>query len=261
MLRRSKRLPSLKGFTPILILNVLCLFLLGCNNKKNPTSSEEGTSLDKLSCLEHLSSNPMLTDGNYTINHDNDVGTPSVSVFCDMASGGWTRIIKDSTTTVDDLSSFGDTSEISSTFYSDPTMGIGWGEAVVTGGANADCRFTSKFVMSKLWDYQEIKFEVSAEYKLLSSPDNSYGYLYISNNLSDNSTAFAEFIDAWTSDLLGANQIKVNGTIIRNETSSSSDLIGYPFNITVSGNKLQLCMGGEDPGAYNKRYIKSMWIK
>jgi len=241
-----------------LIFVILFITLTSCQ-KKGGSNSE--TSAEKLSCFDHLSSNPMLTDGNYTINHDNDVATPSVSVFCDMAAGGWTQIIKDSTTTVDELSSFGDTSEISDTFYSDPTMGIGWGEAVDTGGANADCRFSSKFVMSKLWDYQEIKFEVSAEYKLLSSPDNSYGYLYISNNFVDQSVAFASFIDAWSSDAWGANRVTVNGNVVRSNTLSTTDLVGYPFSITVAGNKLQLCMGGEDPGAYNKRYIKSMWIK
>ena len=234
---------------------------MGCSNKKNSSSVEEATSVDKLSCLEHLSSNPMLADGDYTINHDNDVDTPSISVFCDMTGGGWTRIIKDSTTTAVDLSLFGDVSEISSTFYSDATMGIGWGEAVATGGNNADCMYTAKFVMNKLWDYQEIKFSVSAEYKLLSSPNNSYGYLYISNDLADGSAYFASFIDAWSSDSWGANRITVNGNVIRDNTSSTADLIDYPFSITVSGNKLQLCIGGEIPGENNKRYINSMWIK
>jgi hypothetical protein len=178
-----------------------------------------------------------------------------------MTAGGWTQIIKDSTTTTNDLELFGDTSEIISTFYSDAGMGIGWGEPVVTGGQNADCMYSSKFVMNKLWDYQEIKFEVSGEYQLSSSPNNSYGYLYISNNLSDSSSKIAEFIDAWEVDTLGANRVVVNGTIVRDTNSSTTDLIGYPFNITASGNKLQLCMGGEIPGTYNKRYIKSMWIK
>lgn len=215
----------------------------------------------KVSCLDHLTSKPGLANGYYQINHDVDDSTPLISVYCDMTGGGWTRIIKDNTTTVNDLALFGDTSEIEATFYSHPTMGIGWGEPVVTGGSNADCRFTDKFIMNNLWTYAEIKFSVSGEYLSPSSPDLSYGYMYINNNFSDPASWIANNIDAWTADASGSNSITVNGIQVRAGTESSADLINYSFTVPANGNQLQVCLGGELPGAYTKRYLNAMWIK
>lgn len=178
-----------------------------------------------------------------------------------MTGGGWTRIIKDNSTTVNDLALFGNTDEINSSFYSDPVMGIGWGEVNTTGGANADCRFAQKFVMERLWNYTEIKMEVSATFGVVSDPDNSAGYMYISNNFSNATSHIAAFNDGWLSEASGSNSVTVNGVVIRSQNASFADLIAYPFTIPTSGNKLQVCLGGEDPFAYNKRYINSMWIK
>lgn len=132
----------------------LLFFLTSCNefyNVKDIVAVPE-----KMSCLEHLNSNPALPNGQYDINHDRDESTQMISVYCDMSGGGWTRIIKDSTTTVNDLALFGDTTDIASTFYSDPVKGIGWGEPVATGGSNAHCGFAPKLAMPRLWNYQRL---------------------------------------------------------------------------------------------------------
>lgn len=215
----------------------------------------------KVSCLEHLTSKPSSGNGFYQINHDLNDSTPLISVYCDMTGGGWTRIVKDSTTTVNEMALFGDTSEISSSFYSDATKGIGWGESVVTGGSNADCQYSSKFVMNSLWDYSEIKFTVSGDYSNPSDPDNSYGYMYVNNDFTDLSSWIAVTVDAWTADATGSNAVAVNGVEIRNRNASATDMIAYTFTVPATGNKLQVCMGGELPASYTKRYINDMWIK
>lgn len=240
------------------LLSIYSLLLLA---SCQPENFEIEFFVPKVSCLEHLTSKPSAANGFYQINHDVDDSTPLISVYCDMTGGGWTRIVKDSTTTVNDLALFGDTAEIVATFYTDPTMGIGWGEPVVTGGSNADCRFTDKFIMDKLWTYSELKFSVSGEYLSPSSPDLSYGYMYVNNNFSDLTTWIANSIDAWTADASGSNSVSVNGVEIRAQNASSADMINYTFTVPATGNQLQVCIGGEIPGAYTKRYINSMWIK
>lgn len=215
----------------------------------------------KVSCLEHLTSKPGSANGFYQINHDVDDSTPVISVYCDMTGGGWTRIVKDSTTTVNDLALFGETDEIASSFYSDPIKGIGWGESVATGGDNADCRYASKFVMNNLWSYSEIKFTVSGDYSNPSDPDNSYGYMYVNNDFSDLTSWIAVTVDAWTADATGSNAVAVNGVEIRGRNASATDMISYSFTVPATGNKLQVCMSGELPASYTKRYINAMWIK
>lgn len=233
------------------------LFLTSCNEfygMKNAAIPE------KLSCLEHLNENPALINGQYNINHDRDESTPMISVYCDMTGGGWTRIIKDSTTTVSDLAIFGDTTDIADTFYSDPLKGIGWGESVVTGGANADCGFAPKLAMHRLWNYQEIKFVISGDFHAVGGAENSAGYLYISNNLTSHSY-IATFLDAWLAEASGSNHLDVGGTVVHDRIQTTGDLIDFAFTIPTPGNQLEVCMSGEAPYDYSKRYIHAMWIK
>lgn len=227
-------------------------------------SCEKSLEIKKISlnsCADYLKDNPSLPNGFYSIDHDVDESTPKITVYCDMSGGGWTRIIKDSTTTTADLAVFGDVSEIESTFYSDPTMGIGWGEAIVTGGSNADCRYAPKFVMAKLWNYTQMKITVSARASIVSAPDNSVGYMYINNEFDNEARFITSFVDAWLADASGANSITNNNGATPIRARDTIDVLNYDYIVAASGNKMQVCMGGEDSYVYNERFIGELWIR
>jgi hypothetical protein len=126
------------------------------------------------SCKEILDNGQSFGDGVYTIDTDGEGEQTAkpFEVYCDMTTdgGGWTEIVKDSTTTLADLAKFGDTSNISSTFYSNSTKGIGWG---------TNDRYYKEFKIDRLV-FSEIRITISGNY---NNPAKGLGKLIIGDTL------------------------------------------------------------------------------
>lgn len=216
------------------------------------------------SCKDAYDSDPGLPDGTYSIDHDGDSGTDPVDVTCDMTNGGWTQLIGDDTTSLADLANFGDTSDITGTFYTDSTYGIGWGDVANTTStplvAEMEC-----LVMDDIPTYDDIKMQVSADHLMGALPldIDSFGYLFVSGSLVS-SNDIVDFRDEWFLDTLGANSLDVLNVELL-DGSILADTVNEQVTTTYSGTVLRICMAGKEdillPTTYNKRYIQELWIK
>jgi len=221
---------------------------------------------DLTSCAAYLADDPSSIDGYYQIDYDNNTLTPSVTAYCDMTNGGWMRIINDNTTTISDLSVFGDTSDIAASYNNTAygnvpvygTYGVGWGEA------NAlNC-----FDVVNVPAFTQVKLKVSARSEVLDCSlglggcgnTGGFGYLQISAN-SSNPEEFLSLYDAWSNMAWGGNRLYVNGVILVDKTSYAH-IDNYPVVATYSGTHLNICMGGDSTGGwYSPRFIQDLWIK
>ena len=202
---------------------------------------------DKLylsSCLELLNSG-VTTSGNYTIDPDGFSGPQNpMTVFCDMTTngGGWTVIIEDPSTNLAYLSQFGDTSEISSTFYTNSTYGIGWGT-----NDNIYKNYTINF------NYNQVYITYTGYYAELS---NALGFMSISTDLKN----IVQLSDAWVNWQNGQTLI-VNGTTIFSQ--SRTPIVNRTDQIPTS-NSSSLTVGMKGyTSAYNysRRWIKRLMIR
>ncbi|MBF0363586.1 MAG: hypothetical protein HQK49_21375 [Oligoflexia bacterium] len=216
------------------------------------------------SCKEILSAEPSAVSGVYKIDPDGtNTGVAAFNVYCDMANGGWMRIVNDHTTTVADLASFGSISAIQSNFYTNTTYGIGWGLL-----ASETC-----IDLTSVASFTNVKLKISALSDYVTYGGNGalggYGYLRISANPTTNDDEFLYFQDAWGQTQWGSNQL-----FIKETQTTVAGVVGkfvfvhvtkYPVEAAYSGTHLKICMGG-DPDVsgslnYNKRYISDLWIK
>jgi len=157
-----------------------------------------GTCAVYRTCADALASNPGLSNGIYNLDFDDDNMTPPIFAYCDMANGGWMRLINNNLTSIDDLSIFSSTasSTLNGTyvdkngqtiplFYTDhdemyqnysyasispailpmdSTMNaIGWGNSANAGFAgNANVGAMACVNFDKIPPYSKVKFDIGS---------------------------------------------------------------------------------------------------
>ena len=193
-----------------------------------------------LSCLDILNSGNSKGDGYYNISF----GGNNITVYCDMTTdgGGWTGIIFNESTDLNYLSQFGSVSEISSTFYSNSDLGIGWG------------------TNDGIWKSIYFNFSFSKVYIVFSgyynNPSGGMGYLRFNNE----NMSILSFSDTWTNNDEGQS-LYINGTKIYYEAQINE--INREEFINVSNSKfINISMKGYTSDyPYTKRYIKKLDLK
>jgi hypothetical protein len=207
-----------------------------------------------VSCQAALNADPTLlnNDGWYCIDPDGAGGAEPFNAFCDMTTdgGGWTRIIKDSTTTPFDLSYFGDNVNIAPTFYSDSVKGIGWG---------TNDQLYKEFQIKDL-PFNQYKVTVSGAYdtpagglgSLLFDDDSQNGKLWNDPTVGANSFYLQ---DAWT-DPASKQELWVVGSV----PLVVDDILNQTY--TVSAYSPYITMTGYTSSyPYTRRYINSLWVR
>ena len=197
------------------------------------------------SCNDILQKGYSTGNGEYTIDFDGTGGSPEKTILCDMTTdeGGWMVIIDSPSTDLSYLSKFGSTADISSTFYSNASYGIGW-------GTNDD----DPKILNMDIPYTKIKVTHSGFY---NSPSGGLGTMYIKDENGNNLLVSQ---DAWTSSSEG-QILQVNGiTIFNRQTTNISNRVD---TITRSlSSQLNIHMFGYTSSyAYTYRYIKRLLVK
>lgn len=224
------------------------------------------TSGNYTNCVTLLAAASSAPDGYYPLDLDQNTATDKESVYCDMTNGGWMRIVDGADTPLTQLAQFGDVSGISSTFYSHPDMGIGWGSKKVLPTWDPDsfpCYHATKLGGA----ITRVKTSVGA-YAEVSN--NSFGYLYIyrqgwstGTNFGTYLTAngFLNFQDAWSWSWNTGNN---NLTFYPDRSRDVYRYMGEARDVAVEADyaatELHVCMSGENAN-YNPRYMKSLWVK
>lgn len=197
------------------------------------------------SCKTILDNNMSTWNGVYTIDPENN--WTWFEVYCDMTTDwwGWTRIIKDYNTTISDLSFFGNTNNISSTFYSDVNYWIGW-------WTNDDIE---KYLNINI-NYSNIKIKFSWFY---DTPSEWLWKLTIKNE-NDENTNILYFTDSWTNKDTGQTLSINNNTIYSQSTineENRKEIINYENSSLIS-----IWMKWHTSEySYTKRYIWELWVK
>lgn len=209
------------------------------------------------SCLAIYKSNPNLRDGHYYIDHDWDLETAYVNVFCDMTNGGWTEIVgSESNLNLEELQKMCDIKHIKNTLYSDRHKGVGWGL-----GSVAPDKYCRSCMRCDLFSFVDLKITLSAKAKHENIKDRSKGYLWIPNRRYRNGWQVIEFNDRFTKDSSGSNELYVN-TVKEIDRFPIVDIenhqVSAPYN---SYGDLTVCMGGKKGFYYNKRYIKNLRVR
>lgn len=182
------------------------------------------------------------------------------NVYCDMVSedGIWTRIINDKTT-LDYLSNFGNTNNISNSFYKNE-KGIGWGK-----NGKIDT-----FALNRI-PFNQIKVKINAPY---NNPENGNGILMFleeSDNTESDQNQNSDFdinkeyvsgIESRDiSEIADDGQnLKINGlTAFQKEQKDITKDDGFIFS---NGNLKFIKMGNNNEEIpYTKRYISEMWVR
>lgn len=180
----------------------------------------------------------------YTIDLDGLGVKEPINILCDMTTdgGGWMVIVENPSTDINYLSRFGDTSEINSTFYSNPNYGINWGT-------------NNNSMKNYIIDIPYSKFKITYS-GFYASPSGGLGYM----NLIDSSGVYKLIsTDAWTSDSVGQS-LTVNGNNIF--TKSQQNIIDRVDTVNSSSNSLRIQMSGYTSAyGYTRRYIRRLLLK
>jgi hypothetical protein len=206
-----------------------------------PTLSPSPVPQIYTSCLAILDAGESTGDGTYTIDPDGEGGNDPFQVYCDMTTdgGGWINLKFDQNTTIDDLKKIGDTSQIESTFYTDPEKGIGW-------GSNNDNWSYKNFLLNDFLDMSETKITFSGSY---NTPSGGLGSLSLSNGTDSVLTLG----DAWTFSGSGQS-LSINGNYIFEKSKidvlNRTETLGPITSIGM--------MGYTSSYGYTKRYIKEL---
>lgn len=229
---------------------------------------------DARSCADYKLRFPNATDGEYDLDLDADESTPLQRVSCDFTDG-WTKIMS-LESSISDLDELGDTSEISASFYTDPVLGIGWGVQVDTGGANPTPYQIPCFKLTKVKYISAIKIKVTWD------GISGLGYMYITNRIdpsryTDRTTynaifheeGFLEVINAWAGwgGALGQQMViqykqapEADVTVAHFPNNSRGNFTTTSGTYTSNGD-LEICMGSELAGTYDRRFITEMSFK
>ena len=219
-----------------------------------PLEQSVETQTYPLSCKAILDSGNSGGDGYYTIDPDG-VGTDApFDAYCDMTTdgGGWTEIIADSQTTLQDLSLFGDTDDIAMTYYSDVNFGIGW-------GSNNQVRH---YLEIEDLAFTETQVEFSGYY---NNPVEGLGAMYLTDiplprvwePAAHNATVFFAFSDSHSLADKGQT-LKVNGVAL----FSRAMINVFSRTETVQGYSPVITMAGYSPVTdYTRRYVSHMMVR
>ncbi len=253
----------------ILLNSVLLLTLFGCNE-----DFQVATLKDPTNCAEYKARFPSAANGSYSLNLDGNELTPHQLVHCDFTGGNWTTLIGPSITAASDLTEFGDTSDIASTFYSDPVLGIGWGGLAVTGGPNPVASQQQCFTFSKIKSISEVKISVTWD-----GLGSANGYMYVGNEIDPARYAGGGFdtiqseeglltsLNAWSGNPAGRNRVVLHNpaptpdvTVADFNGNAAGEVVTITHAYSSAG-KFQICMSGQDPYVYDRRFVQSLSFK
>jgi len=185
-------------------------------------------------------------DGLYAIDPD-QLGTP-FDVYADMTNdgGGWMRVIDGPSTTLGELDVFGDVSIITSTYYSDPTYGVGWGDNSDLANWSLDAtRYTIDAV-----DFSEMRVTLTGFYA------GGMGRIRV---MTSSGVVTTHINDAWAIDSSGQSY-RVNGVDIFYK--QLIDVVNQPEILIGFDRNSQISMTGYSPSyVYTKRYINQLWLR
>lgn len=187
-------------------------------------------------------------DGLYAIDPD-QLGS-EFDVYADMTNdgGGWMRVINGPSTSLSEMAVFGNTTDISATYYSDASYGVGWGttDASGTNWANTFPRYTIDNV-----DFTEMRVIFTGFYNI---PAGGIGKLYFFGD------GFVTYLsDSWGAS--GNGQTYVLNNVAQftklpiDVVNESAILIGH-----TRGSEIGMT-GFTNAYAYTKRYINELWLR
>lgn len=206
--------------------------------------------IDNTTCKTILDSWWSTWNGFYFIDIDWIWWNPGFSAYCDMTTDWWwwTRIIKDNTTNLSDLSDFWDTFDISSTFYSDWAYGIWW-------GTNDDTR--KRYIVNI--PYTDVKVKFTWFYNI---PSWWEGFLSIDNETPGVGPYYILILsDAWTASGYWQSLMIWSSTYTYYKTPNNEINRTEIINVWTSS-ILDVAMMWRSPSfAYTKRYIWELWLK
>ena len=192
------------------------------------------------------------------------------SSFYNKTSGSVTLSVIDANTTLGTLSQYCDVANFTSTYYSDSTLGIGWGtNSAPNGGANP---YPAEMQCCTITNAGHIKHVRTRIISTIDPIELNTGYLYITRPI-ENVSSFGQFYsgmeaqgyltfwDGWIHDYWGYNFLRnhvSHTTLIPSTSNTAHDVV---IDEDYETDQLQICMGTDETGAvYNQRYIKELSI-
>lgn len=198
------------------------------------------------SCLDILNNGYSEGSKIYTIDLDLLGEKDPIDVYCDMDTngGGWTVIINNSSTNLNYISQFGITAEISSTFYSHVSYGVGWGNNVsIMRNINMEI------------EYSQVYITYTGTY---NNPSGGLGFFSMTNHTESGSYTLVGLNDSWT-DAITGQSLTVNNTTVFDQ--ERTNIINRTDIINRSGNFFNIAMGGFSGYPYTKRYINKLMFR
>lgn len=155
----------------------------------------------------------------------------------------WIKIIDGVGTTISQMSNFGDTSQLTTTFSSDATYGITWGTTD---------NIYKTFIIDPNISFTEMYIQYSGNY---SVPSGGLGWLQVRN---DDATAHSlSFYDAHTNNSSG-QYLYINNVAVF--TASQTVVVDREDILTSSYRNVSM-KGYTSAYPYTRRYIKNLWIR
>lgn len=209
------------------------------------------------SCLAIHKAHSDFNNGYYYIDHDWDLDSAFVNVYCDMTNGGYTEILgTEGNINLDELQKMCNFNGPKKTLYSDKVKGLGWGV-----GKGSEKERSKSCMRCDLFSFMDLKVTLSAKAKYQDIINRSKGYLWIPNHRYRNGWKVIEFNDRFKKDSKGSNELYVN-TVKEINRLPIIDITNKEVHAPYrSSGDLTVCMGGKKGFYYNKRFIKNLRVR